>query len=844
MFGTRFRIVGLLGRGGMGEVYRADDLELGQSVALKFLPQHVAENPETLTRFRNEVRTGRQVTHPNVCRMYDIGEADGRTFLSMEYIDGEDLASVLRRMGRPTKDKAIEIARQLCLGLAAAHENGVLHRDLKPANVMIDGRGRVRITDFGLAGLFGEDGGKLRAGTPAYMAPEQLLGGTVSARSDIYALGLTLYEVFTGKRAFAATTAAELKELHASTSVTTPSTFVDDIDPAIERVMLHCLEKDPQRRPASVYVVLGALPGGDPLAAALRAGETPSPELVANAGEPGVVRPAVAVACVIGVLVTVALAAVVTDRIGYPIPQPPEVLSVRAVDIMKKLGYAELPTNTASGFGRNTQYLKHIVRSSSSPDRWNALKSGRTPAVYFWQRWSDRSLQPADLHSIFASENDPPQFAPGSMTIRVDPNGRLIALDAVPAQGKVSKDAGVPQWASLFEAAGLDIARFESAEATRAPPTYCDVTAAWRESTSNDAGRQLRVQAGAYGGKAMHFAVLWGWESEGGTGKLNQPPSVDVVGTIIWAITLLSALVLARRNLQLGRCDRKGAFRLAVFVFGCYLLASVIGSNIRGVGLMALIGNLINGPKLGHALIHAVTTYLCYLAIEPYVRRVWPQTLVSWARLASGRLRDPLIGRDILVGAVLASIFQWLGGIFLWLAPLVVGIAPAGPVPEGAVLQTLQSFHGLANVLILSASYSVLSIMGMFVMLLLARIVLRRTWAAVVICTLLQSVGAIFWFQETLPDVPLALAVAHWAVVTVLLLAALLRFGLLAALFATFMISVFTFMPLTADMTMWYADRMLIGLGLVAALISYGAYTALAGRSIFGSLIQEPVPNA
>ncbi|MHC4776910.1 MAG: serine/threonine-protein kinase, partial [Planctomycetota bacterium] len=173
--GSRYRIVALLGQGGMGEVYRADDLELGQSVALKFLPQRVAADPAWLRRFRNEVRTARQIAHPNVCRIYDIAEEDGHVFLSMEYIDGEDLAGVLRRLGRPSREKAIEIARQICLGLAAAHENKVLHRDLKPANIMIDGRGRVRITDFGLAGFLDElEQAKARAGTPAYMAPEQL----------------------------------------------------------------------------------------------------------------------------------------------------------------------------------------------------------------------------------------------------------------------------------------------------------------------------------------------------------------------------------------------------------------------------------------------------------------------------------------------------------------------------------------------------------------------------------------------------------------------------------------------------------------------------------------------
>jgi serine/threonine-protein kinase len=165
----RYRIVALAGRGGMGEVYRAEDLKLGQIVAIKFLPASLSKDAGALARFHSEVRIARQVSHPNVCRVFDIGDADGVPFLTMEYVDGEDLASLVRRIGRLPSDKAIEIARQVCAGLAAAHERGVIHRDLKPANLMLDGTGKIRITDFGLAAIAASlDGADVRAGTPAY----------------------------------------------------------------------------------------------------------------------------------------------------------------------------------------------------------------------------------------------------------------------------------------------------------------------------------------------------------------------------------------------------------------------------------------------------------------------------------------------------------------------------------------------------------------------------------------------------------------------------------------------------------------------------------------------------
>ncbi|HEY7188435.1 MAG TPA: serine/threonine-protein kinase, partial [Vicinamibacterales bacterium] len=174
ILGDRYRIVGLLGRGGMGDVYRADDLKLGQPVALKFLPTSLAGDPVRRERFFAEVRIARQLAHPNVCRVYDIAEHDGQHFLSMEYIDGEDLASLLQRIGYLSNEKALDITRQLTAGLAAAHDRGVLHRDLKPSNVMLDGFGGVRITDFGLAiATDDEQQAAEVSGTPAYMAPEQ-----------------------------------------------------------------------------------------------------------------------------------------------------------------------------------------------------------------------------------------------------------------------------------------------------------------------------------------------------------------------------------------------------------------------------------------------------------------------------------------------------------------------------------------------------------------------------------------------------------------------------------------------------------------------------------------------
>jgi serine/threonine-protein kinase len=391
----------------MGEVYRADDLTLDQTVALKFLPARVTrdarngadvEDAERLAQFHGELRIARQVSHKNVCRLYDLGEANGRRFLTMEYVDGEDLGALLRRIGRFPQDRAIAIARQLCAGVAAAHERGVIHRDLKPANVMIDGEGNVRITDFGIAiaATASADSSAGLAGTPQYMAPEQLAGSPASVESDIYALGLILFEIFTGKRAYDAKTINELKALHDTGTVTTPSSIVHDLDPAVERIIVRSLDRDPAKRPASAIAVAAALPGADPVAAALAAGETPSPDLLAAAAETDAMSlplaGGLAAAFALGLAVFAAIAPRATVSGLTPLEKPPAVLADRAEQILASVGYAAADeADHDSGFAFASDYLQWVESSSQSPNRWDELSSARPGAIVYCGRGVSRA---------------------------------------------------------------------------------------------------------------------------------------------------------------------------------------------------------------------------------------------------------------------------------------------------------------------------------------------------------------------------------------------------------------------------------------------------------------------
>jgi serine/threonine protein kinase/Tfp pilus assembly protein PilF len=242
VFAGRYRMVERIGSGGMGDVWRADDLVLETEVALKVIE---SASPAARERIFKEVRLARQITHPAVCRVFDVGEAQGVIFFSMELIRGEDLAALLRRVGRLPSEKVVDIGRQLCAGLAAAHAQGVLHRDLKPANILIDNDGFVRISDFGIAIPRTEADRHTFTGTPAYMAPEQRTPGmAVSERTDVYALGLVLYDLLLGGHV-----RHQAKE---GTPLPRPSTLLTTVDPQLDRLIMAALSQDPNDRPSSV----------------------------------------------------------------------------------------------------------------------------------------------------------------------------------------------------------------------------------------------------------------------------------------------------------------------------------------------------------------------------------------------------------------------------------------------------------------------------------------------------------------------------------------------------------------------------------------------------------------
>ncbi|MCA9593465.1 MAG: protein kinase [Myxococcales bacterium] len=265
LLSNRYELLGLLGTGGMGSVYRARDRELAEIVALKMLKSDLTESDRAIERFRREVKLARRVTHVNVARTFDIGEHDGQHFLTMEYVDGESLASIVAREGRLSPQRAGAIATAVCAGLAAAHAVGIIHRDLKPDNVMLERGGRVVITDFGVATVREDheaDGKTLGGvvGTPAYMAPEQVEGAReLDGRADVYALGVMLFEMLTGELPFCGQSAYSIAAARLTQEAPDPSTRVGDLPLPLAQIVRRCMARERHARFDSVDQVAVAL---------------------------------------------------------------------------------------------------------------------------------------------------------------------------------------------------------------------------------------------------------------------------------------------------------------------------------------------------------------------------------------------------------------------------------------------------------------------------------------------------------------------------------------------------------------------------------------------------------
>jgi predicted Ser/Thr protein kinase len=810
----RYRVIGLLGRGGMGEVYRATDLALAQSVALKILPEEAAANEQLLERFHNEVRIARQVSHPNVCRVYDIGEADGLPFISMEYVDGEDLASLLQRIGRLPSDKAIEIARKLCAGLAAAHERGVIHRDLKPQNIMLDKRGQVVIMDFGLAALASSlRGAEARSGTPAYMSPEQLRGDSVTFKSDLYALGLIFYELFTGRRAYQANSVAEQLALEETARPASMTSIAGDIDPLVEKVILHCLRADPAERPATALTIAATLPGGDPLAAALAAGETPSPELVAASGK----TEGFALHYAVPSLIFVLLALVVYPFLMKPLSMlplaqlelPPAVLEQKAREIAAAFGYTARPVDWFAFLEWNGPLVHFLQSQPGTTKNWKQYSQAESPVLFSYRQSPDYLISPPDGD---VTANRPAPNAPGMLSMLLDSRGQLRSFRAIAPQ--IDENVSGPREfdpASVFRAAGLNMSQFQEVAPLFTPPLSFDRRQAWRGAFPGLPETMITVEVASWHGKLASFAMRWPWDKNDnsiGNSATFGEMAFDFFTVFFITGSILSAIYIARRNLRLGRGDRKGAFRVASFQF--FLFIAIFTVNFHVVPRMDVVSFFMLQLSFGLAM--ASLFWLLYIALEPAVRARWPHSMITWNRLLAGQLGDPRLGSHILVGAVIGTAMRC---VFIWREHFI--LASGGP-PDQTNLALLFGTRWLINSLTNTLWSAVLAGIAIFFLLSGLRLAVRRDWLVALVAATLLTLQESELRASSHPFLDYPIFIVIYSAFSF----ALLRLGLVPTITGLFVLNVLSNVPVSGDFSAWYNSVTFFELALVAAIAIYG----------------------
>jgi hypothetical protein len=566
------------------------------------------------------------------------------------------------------------------------------------------------------------------------------------------------------------------------------------------------------------------------------------------------------------VLIGLAFVVVTADKYllhGYvPLEKSGDVLREQAREVLRNAGYPAPPTDYMEDFGIDIPAVDYLAKADNRAERWQDLKDGQPAVLFYWYRQSPAYLEGFDYFSN--PWGNPPPIVSGMTGVKMDTRGRLLNFYAVPPQVDPAETAisdnrssdqlrtgtesaaAAPQgqredslgesreisdnvFAPLFAAAGLEVERFKRTTSQWAPLYMNDARVAWEGVYPEQPTVPIRIEGASYRGKPVQFDVVNPWNRP----ERQVPPTfAGKFGALftllisIFVLVLVSSVLLAVRNLRLGRGDRKGAMRLGVFVFSFTLVTRLFSAH--HVPTFAEFGTLLNG--LQDALFGGAFFYVVYLALEPFVRKRWPHRIISWSRLLSGDFRDPMVGRDILIGAVFGiGIAGWQ--ISFYFIRQRLGDRTVRPAWEPGVENL-----GIGNFVAAFSnqiSTPLLNSLQLLFLVLLLALIFRHDWLGFVVGWLLfMSALALLW-GGTPPDWLSA------AITAGLITFVLYRFGLLATVFAIFYIHLYINFPVTANLTAWYAKSFVVGLLIILTITIYAFYTSLAGQTVFSRKLLE-----
>lgn len=644
--GDRFDLLAEIGRGGMGIVYRAHDRETGELVALKILRPEIAGDAAALERFRNELRLARQITHRNVCRTYELHRFGETAAIAMEYVEGESLRHVLSRYGPVSVRTGLEWTRQICAALREAHAQHIAHRDLKPENVLIARDGTIKVTDFGIARSVRADATQTGTviGTPAYMSPEQAEGKTIDHRSDIYSLGLVLYEMFTGRRAFQADTPVAVAMKHIHESPPSPRSIEPDLPERIERAILKCLEKNPARRFQSVDDLESALSKEARAApAAVEGAEGPLPVHLARW------QPSDWLLCVLAMVGLLSFFFLFPRTNLAPRSQvhfDRSVLSRIAQEYAERLR-APIARETAIG-GSSSWDEYELVATRSGPQAALAAAIERFPYLLWHVEWDDQQG--------------------GRARIDVDHRGSLWAFSRDFPQGATIEKLSPDEARPLAERSLQELFKRDSSELS----VETAVAATWGEHQAN---RFVWTERGEWHGlKPRYVVVLVGRDiaaldrrpqlPAGYVRRRYRQPSSWKYETIPALVLLLTIIGFTQRSrVQLGARWRKNIVALVSVLSAWFALEA--GES--------LVSRLIFSSAIG--LLLGVTTLFVSVAVEHGIRKHAPAKLTSFLQLFGlKRAMEAASGFAIVRGSLLGVALLGLETALIWLGTSRLGM--------------------------------------------------------------------------------------------------------------------------------------------------------------------------